>query len=158
MLDLFDTPALPNRAATQLLQPLLVSGNALSRAQLNAAMAQAFDGSDADGRRTQRDSFEVLEHAVALHMRTTPCPQPNVVLMTRLIHAHWGGGRRSHRHAPPASRHAPSAARRTPVRHYARLVRAFGQDVRDLRGHTLRHDDARLDPPGRLGVTSLASA
>ena len=32
-------------------------------------MVAAFGGSDAEGRWTQRDSFEVLEHAVALHLR-----------------------------------------------------------------------------------------
>src|SRR6202007_2371734 len=41
----------------------------LTRRHLNDAMAAAFGGSDADGCWTQRDSFEVLEHALALHIR-----------------------------------------------------------------------------------------
>ncbi|MBN9940348.1 hypothetical protein JND29_14805, partial [Listeria monocytogenes] len=37
----------------------------------NEAMVSAFGGSDAEGRWTQRESFEVLEHALALHIRAS---------------------------------------------------------------------------------------
>ncbi|NWP89486.1 methylase, partial [Escherichia coli] len=37
-------------------------------------MVQAFGGTDAEGRWTQRSSFEVLEHALALHLRGSLAP------------------------------------------------------------------------------------
>jgi hypothetical protein len=39
---------------------------------LNDVMWKAYGGSDADGRWSQRTSFEVLEHALALHQRSSP--------------------------------------------------------------------------------------
>ena len=55
-------------AATALL-PILGGVCTLSRADLNRAMTDAFGATDAQGAWTQRDSFEVLEHALALHMQ-----------------------------------------------------------------------------------------
>jgi len=71
MTDLIPAPATAERAAASALLPLIRSGQAVSRADLNMAMAQAFGGSDADGRWSQRASFEVLEHALALHIRAS---------------------------------------------------------------------------------------
>lgn len=72
MSDLFDTA--PSRAysvtaAARELVPAVLGEEKITRAMLNEAMTSAFGGSDADGRWTQRESFEVLEHAIALAMR-----------------------------------------------------------------------------------------
>lgn len=58
-----------DRRAARLLLPHLHAGDTITRRLLNEAMVEAFGGSDAEGRWTQRASFEVLEHAVALHLR-----------------------------------------------------------------------------------------
>lgn len=60
--------------AARLIQAGLARGDALTRRDLNQAMREAFEGGDADGRWTQRDSFEMLEHALALHLRGRPYP------------------------------------------------------------------------------------
>jgi len=74
MSDLFDTaPAAERRAACLLIERLGAS-DPITRADLNAAMAQGYGGTDADGFWTQRDSFEILEHALAVHLRTHPFP------------------------------------------------------------------------------------
>ena len=72
MSDLFD--AARDRAsccttAARFLVPSILGGAKITRAMLNEAMTSAYGGSDADGRWTQRESFEVLEHALALAMR-----------------------------------------------------------------------------------------
>ena len=72
MTDLFEAAAGADRSAVAHLLPLLRSGEPISRRQLNAAMTEAFGGSDADGHWTQRDSFELLEHATALFLRERP--------------------------------------------------------------------------------------
>jgi hypothetical protein len=72
MTDLFSTAANADRCAALLLQDRFRSGEMITRAVLNAAMTEAYGGSDAQGRWTQRESFEVLEHALALHLRTRP--------------------------------------------------------------------------------------
>ena len=72
MTDLFSTAANADRCAALLLQDRFRSGETITRALLNAAMTEAYGGSDAQGRWTQRESFEVLEHALALHLRTRP--------------------------------------------------------------------------------------
>lgn len=72
MSDLFDTApcrASSFTAAARELVPAVLGEEKITRTLLNAAMTAAFGGSDADGRWTQRESFEVLEHAVALAMR-----------------------------------------------------------------------------------------
>ena len=56
-------------AAARLLVPHLEGDGRLTRVILNKAMAEAYGGTDAEGRWTQRESFEVLEHALALFMR-----------------------------------------------------------------------------------------
>ena len=71
MNDLFDPK--DDRAsactdAARSLVPLLGGHTKLSRRDLNKAMVAAYGGTDADGFWTQRDSFEVLEHALALHL------------------------------------------------------------------------------------------
>ena len=74
MSDLFDVkPAAERRVATLLVECLRGSGP-ISRADLNAAMTEAFGGTDADGRWTQRDSFEMLEHALVHHLQSGPYP------------------------------------------------------------------------------------
>jgi DNA-binding GntR family transcriptional regulator len=65
MSDLFEAAAQAEREAVRLLLPRLRSDEAIQRRHLNDAMTKAFGGSDADGRWTQRASFELLEHALA---------------------------------------------------------------------------------------------
>ncbi|WP_426291251.1 strawberry notch-like NTP hydrolase domain-containing protein [Sphingomonas sp. TWP1-3-1] len=72
MNDLFDAArdrASCCTAAAMRLVPSLEGQDKITRALLNEAMTTAFGGSDADGRWTQRESFEVLELALALAMR-----------------------------------------------------------------------------------------
>ncbi|EZP66266.1 putative methylase/helicase [Sphingomonas paucimobilis] len=69
MTDLFHAAATADHDAARLLLPHLGSGRPITRRLLNEVMASAYGGSDADGRWTQRTSFEVLEHALALHLR-----------------------------------------------------------------------------------------
>ena len=64
MSDLCDTAAAAERRATTILLERLRSSDPITRADLNAAMTEGFGGSDADGRWTQRESFEILEHAL----------------------------------------------------------------------------------------------
>lgn len=69
MTDLFPAAERADHHAARLLLPHLASGEPITRRALNEAMVSAYGGSDADGRWTQRESFEVLEHALALHLR-----------------------------------------------------------------------------------------
>ncbi|NJR80780.1 hypothetical protein [Sphingomonas corticis] len=69
MTDLFHAADRAEHDAARLLLPHLASECALTRRLLNEVMAAAFGGSDADGQWTQRRSFEVLEYALALHLR-----------------------------------------------------------------------------------------
>jgi hypothetical protein len=71
MTDLFEAAAqrqTPAQLAARALSLVIDSGTAITRAIMNEAMASAFGGSDATGRWTQRESFEVLEHALALSL------------------------------------------------------------------------------------------
>lgn len=72
MTDLFQTAERGDRAAAHILLSQLASGEPVTRQHLNRAMVQAFGGTDAEGRWTQRSSFEVLEHALALHPNARP--------------------------------------------------------------------------------------
>ena len=72
MLDLLDTAPPTDRAAALEIAQLLAGTTPIVRRDLNAAMTTVFGGSDADGRWTQRDSFEMLEHALALYMTARP--------------------------------------------------------------------------------------
>lgn len=74
MTDLFQTAERGDRAAAHILLSQLASGEPVTRQHLNRAMVQAFGGTDAEGRWTQRSSFEVLEHALALHLRGSLAP------------------------------------------------------------------------------------
>ena len=74
MTDLFEATARADREAADLLCRHLDGNEPITRRHLNDAMVQAFGGSDADGRWTQRDSFEILEHALALHLVRQPTP------------------------------------------------------------------------------------
>ncbi len=74
MSDLSEAAFAAEPRAAQLLVERLRSTESITRADLNAAMTDAFGGSDADGRWTQRDSFEILEHAIVLHLRSKPFP------------------------------------------------------------------------------------
>ncbi len=74
MTDLFHAANRADLEAARQLVPLLNSGKPISRRHLNAAMIAAHGGTDAEGRWTQRDSFEVLEHAIALHVRASDRP------------------------------------------------------------------------------------
>lgn len=69
MTDLFHAADRAEHDAARLLLPHLASECAVNRRLLNEVMAAAFGGSDADGQWTQRRSFEVLEYALALHLR-----------------------------------------------------------------------------------------
>ena len=69
MTDLFHAANRADREAARQILPRLSLGEKITRRHLNEAMVAAYGGSDADGRWTQRDSFEVLEHALALHFR-----------------------------------------------------------------------------------------
>jgi len=71
MTDLFKAADHADRQAARQLLTSLSSDTPLTRRQLNEAMVSAFGGSDAEGRWTQRESFEVLEHALALHIRAS---------------------------------------------------------------------------------------
>jgi len=74
MSDLFDTAtAAERRAATILVDQLRLVGP-ITRADLNAAMVEGYGGTDADGLWTQRDSFEILEHALAHYLQFGPYP------------------------------------------------------------------------------------
>ncbi|RNJ62825.1 MAG: hypothetical protein EDM03_09320 [Porphyrobacter sp. IPPAS B-1204] len=71
MTDLFEAAAQrrpPAQLAARALSILIDNGTVITRATMNQAMASAFGGSDATGRWTQRESFEVLEHALALSL------------------------------------------------------------------------------------------
>ena len=68
MSDLLDLPPVTDRPAALTIALALASGEPITRRALNNAMTAAFGGTDAEGRWTQRDSFEMLEHAVALHL------------------------------------------------------------------------------------------
>jgi hypothetical protein len=72
MTDLFDTVANAEHSAAQQILAQIRSGDAVTRAHLNAAMTDAYGGNDAQGRWSQRDSFEMLEHATALYLRERP--------------------------------------------------------------------------------------
>ncbi|WP_084718442.1 strawberry notch-like NTP hydrolase domain-containing protein [Sphingomonas sanxanigenens] len=74
MTDLFDAPARPFAHAGALIRAALAGDAPIPRATLNEAMSTAFGGSDADGRWTQRDSFEALELALAMHLAGTAAP------------------------------------------------------------------------------------
>ena len=71
MSDLFEAAAQAEREAVRLLLPRLRADEAIQRRHLNEAMTAAFGGSDADGRWTQRASFELLEHALAIHLQSS---------------------------------------------------------------------------------------
>lgn len=71
MTDLFEAAAqrrTPAQLAARALSILIDNGTTLTRAMMNATMTSAFGAGDASGRWTQRDSFEVLEHALALSL------------------------------------------------------------------------------------------
>ena len=72
MSDLFTTLERPDHQAARAIAAQLAGDAPIIRRDLNAAMTQAYGGTDADGRWTQRDSFEVLEHALALHIAGRP--------------------------------------------------------------------------------------
>jgi predicted RNA methylase len=72
MLDLLDLPAITDRPAALTIAAILADGQQITRRDLNTAMTATFGGSDANGHWTQRDSFEMLEHAIALHLASKP--------------------------------------------------------------------------------------
>jgi hypothetical protein len=72
MSDLLDLPPVTDRPAALTIADLLAGVAPITRRDLNSAMIAAFGGSDADGRWTQRDSFEMLEHALALYVARQP--------------------------------------------------------------------------------------
>jgi hypothetical protein len=74
MSDLFDTATAAERRAATLLIDRLRSTDPITRADLNTAMIEGYGGTDADGLWTQRDSFEILEHALAHHLQFGPYP------------------------------------------------------------------------------------
>ncbi|TGX49070.1 hypothetical protein E5A73_19680 [Sphingomonas gei] len=91
MTDLFHAANRADHEAARQLLPLLSSGETITRRHLNQAMMAAYGGSDAEGRWTQRESFEILEHALALHIRASNLTlnafddvRPIINLVTRL--------------------------------------------------------------------------
>lgn len=74
MLDLLDLHSVTDRGAALIIAAQLANGTPIARRDLNAAMTSTFGETDANGRWTQRDSFEMLEHAVALHLAARPYP------------------------------------------------------------------------------------
>lgn len=72
MFDLLDLPPVTDQNAAVRIAALLASSTPVARRDLNEAMTATFGGSDADGHWTQRDSFEMLEHGVALHLASRP--------------------------------------------------------------------------------------
>ncbi len=72
MFDLLDLPPVTDHSAAVRIAGLLASGTLIARRGLNQAMIATFGGSDADGHWTQRDSFEMLEHGIALHLASKP--------------------------------------------------------------------------------------
>ena len=86
MTDLFALPSALDGASTiaaRSILPILAGDGNVTRKDLNTAMVAALGGSDADGRWTQRDSFEMLEHAMALHL----AGQPPVLEAASDVHA-----------------------------------------------------------------------
>jgi predicted RNA methylase len=72
MFDLLDLPPITDHSAAARIAGLLASRTPITRRDLNEAMTATFGGSDADGHWTQRDSFEMLEHGIALHLAARP--------------------------------------------------------------------------------------
>jgi len=72
MFDLLDLPPVTDHSPAARIAGLLASGTPIARRDLNEAMTATFGGSDADGHWTQRDSFEMLEHGIALHLASQP--------------------------------------------------------------------------------------
>ena len=76
MTDLFATAAATTnaaeRTASDLIVETLVNSGSIDRKILNTAMRTGFGGSDADNRWTQRESFEILEHATAQFLANRP--------------------------------------------------------------------------------------
>jgi hypothetical protein len=72
MRDLLDIAAVTDSGAACTIAKLLANAEPIARRDLNQAMTATFGGSDAEGRWTQRDSFEMLEHALALYLSTRP--------------------------------------------------------------------------------------
>ncbi len=71
MTDLFEAAAqrrTPAQLAARALSLLIDNDTPITREIMNKAMAGAYGGGDATGRWTQRESFEVLEHALALSL------------------------------------------------------------------------------------------
>lgn len=68
MTDLFKSADHAHRQVARQLLSRLSMDMPITRRHLNEAMVSAFGGSDVEGRWTQRESFEVLEHALALHI------------------------------------------------------------------------------------------
>ncbi|WP_066119167.1 strawberry notch-like NTP hydrolase domain-containing protein [Blastomonas sp. CCH9-A1] len=80
MSDLFDAAEQrrsPPLAAARTLAELILADQAITRAVLNDAMKTTHGGSDADGKWSQRDSFEILEHAQVLALRERTCGAPD---------------------------------------------------------------------------------
>ena len=80
MSDLFDAAEQrrsPPLAAARALAELILTDQAITRAVLNDAMKTTHGGSDADGKWSQRDSFEILEHAQVLALRERTCGAPD---------------------------------------------------------------------------------
>lgn len=83
MTDLFDDArfrAGACTAAARALEPAILADAKITRVMLNEVMIGAYGGTDAEGRWTQRESFEVLEHAIALAMRKRSALRPHIAL------------------------------------------------------------------------------
>lgn len=74
-----------DRHAARLILPFLRASGPITRQIVNEAMVAAYGGSDADGLWTQRTSFEVLEHSLALHLRSNGDPLSSFADVSAII-------------------------------------------------------------------------
>ena len=84
MRDLLDMRPITDTDAARRIAALMAGCVPIARCDINVVMRETFGGSDADGRWSQRDSFEVLEHAFALHLATRPYA---VATFSDVVHA-----------------------------------------------------------------------
>ena len=78
MTELFDTLAGPDRLASDHMLAALATTGTINRATMNAAMVAGYGDTNASGRWTQRDSFEVLEHSLVRYLTANAKPVVSV--------------------------------------------------------------------------------
>ena len=78
MTDLFTALAGTEQNAASAIQRLISRAQPVTRADLNGTLIAAFGGTDAQGFWTQRESFEILELALAQHLRRRHTPPTTI--------------------------------------------------------------------------------